>query len=45
MKAAVDRLSAQLTDRYVQYLEAFTVDLWSDYRVSVRLRPPNGSPA
>ena len=30
MKALVDRLSAELTARYVQYLETFMVDLWSD---------------
>jgi hypothetical protein len=30
MKALVDRLSAELSDRYVQYLETFLVDLWSD---------------
>lgn len=30
MKAIVDRLSAELTDRYVHYLEAFMVDLWSE---------------
>ena len=30
MKALVDRLSAELTSRYVQYLETFMVDLWSD---------------
>lgn len=31
MKALVDRLSAELTDRYIQYLETFMVDLWSDH--------------
>ena len=30
MKALVDRLSAELSDRYIQYLETFMVDLWSD---------------
>lgn len=30
MKALVDRLSAELVERYIQYLEAFLVDLWSD---------------
>lgn len=30
MKALVDRLSAELTARYVQYLETFMVDLWSE---------------
>ena len=30
MKGLVDRLSAELTARYVQYLETFMVDLWSD---------------
>lgn len=30
MKAVVDRLSAELTARYVQYLETLRVDLWSD---------------
>lgn len=30
MKALVDRLSAELTARYVHYLEAFMIDLWSD---------------
>lgn len=30
MKALVDRLSSELTARYVQYLETFMVDLWSD---------------
>jgi hypothetical protein len=30
MKALVDRLSAELTGQYVQYLETFMVDLWSD---------------
>ena len=30
MKALVVRLSAELTARYVQYLETFMVDLWSD---------------
>nr|WP_295884936.1 hypothetical protein [uncultured Devosia sp.] len=30
MKALVDRLSAELADRYIQYLETFMVDLWSE---------------
>ena len=30
MKATVDRLSAELTERYINYLETFLVDLWSD---------------
>lgn len=30
MKAMVDRLSAELTARYIHYLETFLVDLWSD---------------
>ena len=30
MKALVDRLSAELSERYVQYLETFMVDLWSE---------------
>lgn len=30
MKALVERLSAELSERYVQYLETFLVDLWSD---------------
>lgn len=30
MKALVDRLSAELTAKYVHYLETFMVDLWSD---------------
>ena len=30
MKATVDRLSVKLTERYIQYLEAFLVDLWSE---------------
>lgn len=30
MKALVERLSAELTARYIQYLETFMVDLWSD---------------
>ena len=43
MKALVDRLSAELTARYVQYLETFMVDLWSDrgfieFRVGYSLR-------
>lgn len=30
MKALVDRLSADLADQYVHYLETFMVDLWSE---------------
>jgi hypothetical protein len=30
MRALVDRLSAELTSKYVHYLETFMVDLWSD---------------
>jgi hypothetical protein len=30
MKVLVDRISAELTSRYVQYLETFMVDLWSE---------------
>lgn len=30
MKALVERLSAELSDRYIQYLETFMVDLWSE---------------
>jgi hypothetical protein len=30
MKALVDRLTDELAARYVQYLETFSVDLWSD---------------
>lgn len=30
MKATVDRLSAELTERYLHYLETFMVDLWSE---------------
>ena len=30
MKALVNRLSAKLSEQYVQYLETFLVDLWSD---------------
>lgn len=30
MVSAVDRLSAELTEKYVQYLETFLVDLWSE---------------
>lgn len=30
MKKLVDRLSAELSGKYVQYLETFLVDLWSD---------------
>ena len=37
MKALVDRLSAELTSRYVQYLETFMVDLWSE-RGSIEFR-------
>lgn len=30
MKALVDRLSADLSERYLQYLDTFLVDLWSE---------------
>ena len=30
MKALVNRLSAELSGRYVQYIETFMVDLWSE---------------
>jgi hypothetical protein len=30
MKELVDRLSAELSDRYVHYLETFLVELWSE---------------
>ena len=30
MKALADRLSAELPERYIQYLETFMVDLWSE---------------
>ena len=30
MKATVDGLSAELTERYLHYLETFMVDLWSE---------------
>jgi hypothetical protein len=30
MKTLVDRLSAELSAKYVQYLEVFMVDLWSE---------------
>jgi hypothetical protein len=30
MQAVVDRLSNELSDRYLPYLEAFLVDLWSE---------------
>lgn len=30
MKALVDQLSVELSDRYVQYLETFMIDLWSE---------------
>lgn len=30
MKARVERLSAELSERYVQYLETFLVELWSE---------------
>lgn len=30
MKELVDRLSAELSERYIQYLETFLVDLWSE---------------
>lgn len=29
MKALVDRLSAELSAKYIQYIETFMVDLWS----------------
>jgi hypothetical protein len=43
MKALVDRLSAELSERYIQYLETFMVDLWSEggfieFRVGYSLR-------
>jgi len=43
MKDYVDRLSAELTERYLIYLETFMVDLWSDdgmieFRVGYSLR-------
>lgn len=31
MKELVDRLSAELSERYIQYLETLMVDLWSDH--------------
>lgn len=30
MKELVDRLSAELSTKYIQYLETFIVDLWSE---------------
>lgn len=33
MKELVDQLSSELSERYVQYLETFMVDLWSDHGV------------
>jgi hypothetical protein len=30
MKALVEQLSAELSERYLQYLETFLVDLWSE---------------
>jgi len=30
VKALVDRLSAEITERYVHYVETFLVDLWSE---------------
>lgn len=30
MKTLVDRLSAEIATRYVQYLETFMVDFWSE---------------
>ena len=30
MRALVDRLSAELSTKYLQYLETFMVDLWSE---------------
>ena len=43
MKAYVEHLSAELTQRYLIYLETFIVDLWSDdgqveFRVGYSLR-------
>lgn len=43
MKALVERLSSELADRYIQYLETLMVDLWSDhcfieFRVGYTLR-------
>jgi hypothetical protein len=31
LKELVERLSSELADRYIQYLETFMVDLWSDH--------------
>lgn len=31
MKALFNRLSAELAEQYVQYLETFLADLWSDH--------------
>ena len=30
MKEMVDRLSAELSAKYIQYLETFMIDLWSE---------------
>jgi hypothetical protein len=43
MKDYVDQLSAELTERYLIYLETFMVDLWSDdgmveFRIGYSLR-------
>lgn len=43
MQALVDRLGAELSKRYVQYIETFMVDLWSEdgfieFRASYSLR-------
>lgn len=43
MKKLVDRLSAELSAKYIQYLETFMVDLWSEagfveFRVGFSLR-------
>lgn len=46
MKALVDRLSADLSERYLQYLDTFLVDLWSEdgfieFRCGFSLRRDN----
>ena len=43
MKKLVDRLSAELSAKYIQYLETFMVDLWSgagfvEFRAGFSLR-------
>lgn len=43
LKELVERLSSELADRYIQYLETLMVDLWSDdrfveFRVGYSLR-------